>query len=81
MTQLENIEPAWGYLTTLQEVQGFCHCPKGSKGFMLGLGQSQKVSSDTDNHKSNTNPQGLHKGHQDLTVGINDQTLLASMTT
>ena len=55
MTQLENIEPAWGYLTTLQEVLGFCHCPKGSKGFKLGLGQSQKVSFDADTYST-------HKG-------------------
>ena len=44
------IEPTWGYLNTLQGVQGFCHCPKGSKGFRLGLGQIQKVSFDIDNY-------------------------------
>ena len=42
------IEPTQRYLNTLQGVQGFCHCPKGSKGFKLGLGQDQKVSLNTD---------------------------------
>ena len=62
----------------------FFHCPKASKGFNIDLGQNQKGSFDIDNHKQhkpNTNPQGLHKGHQDSTVDINDQALLVSMTT
>ena len=42
------IGTTYGYLNTLKGVLGFCHCPKGSKGFRLGLGQGQKVSLDTD---------------------------------
>ena len=48
--QLENHKTSLGYLNTLQDVQGFCHCPKGSKGFRLGLGLSQKVSFGIDNY-------------------------------
>ena len=60
--------------------QGFCYCSKASKGFKIGIGQGQKGSYDTNNHKLNTNHQELHKGHQGLngwnqwpdTIGINE---------
>ena len=68
-----------GHLSNSMGNQGFGHCSKASKGFKLGLGQGQKGSSETNNHKLNTNPQGLHMGHQELNnwnqrldiVGIN----------
>ena len=55
-------DTTYGHLAKSMGNQGFCHCSKASKGFNLGLGQGQKGSSDTNNHKLNTNNQGLHKG-------------------
>ena len=52
-----------GHLTKSMGNRGFSHC---SKGFKLGLGQGQKGSSNTHNHKLITNPQGIQKGHQGL---------------
>ena len=78
-----------GHLTKSMGNHGFFHCSKDSKGFKLGSRQGQKGSSDTDNHKLNTSPQGFHKGHQGLnswhqwpaTVGINDKIInIRSMT-
>ena len=55
-----------GHLTKSMGNQDFCHCSKDSKGFKLGLEQGQNGSSEIDNHKLNTNAQGIHKGKQGL---------------
>ena len=58
-----------GALDQVMGNHGFFHCSKGSK---LRLGQGQNGSSDTNNHKLNTNPQGSTRGTNESTVGIND---------
>ena len=60
------------YLNTLKDVQGFCHCPKSSKGFRLGLEQCQKVSFEIDRLLTLKGSSRGTKTHLHTLVGIND---------
>ena len=61
--------------------RAFVIVPRPPRASSLGLDKVKRAPLAQNNHKLNTNPQGLHKGHQGLnswhqwpyTVGINDK--------